>query len=77
MDKDEEKEGMGVGGEGDSSSSKDKKSLFLESFSPIGFPDIDQYKEMLPRSVKRNDLFNCCGLSRTSWIFLTFALLQG
>lgn len=64
-------------GEVGSSDSKDNNAMLLDSFSPIGFPDIDQYKKMLPRRIKQRDRLNCCGLSSTSWVFLASALLQG
>ena len=64
--------------ESGSSISEDKNSdMLLDSFSPIGFPEIDHFKEMLPRRKKRKAKLDMCGLSSTSWVFLTSAFLQG
>ena len=67
-----------IGMENRSSISKDKNSaMLLDSFNPIGFAEIDHYKEMLPRRKKRKAELDVCGLSSTSWVFLTSAFLQG
>ena len=49
----------------------------LLDFSPIFFPDLEEYKKTLPRRKKQTFKDACCGISSISWFFLLLALLQG
>ena len=59
------------------SSKSDRRETELLDFSPIYFPNFQDYKKTLPRRKKQRIKDECCGFSRTSWIFLILALLQG
>ena len=56
--------------------SRSKNDILLD-FNPSHFPNLQEYKQTLPRRKKQRSKDECCGLSSTSWAFLILALLQG